>query len=140
MRIQYAETNKLVARTAEVLGGYEELKPPEWAAYAKTGVHKERPPTQDNWWHLRAAAVLRKVSLQGPIGTEKLRVAYGGRKNRGHKPDKFKKGSGSVIRAVLQQLEAAGLVKQAEAAGHKGRVITPQGQSLLDRAANEVRG
>ncbi|MBW2965302.1 40S ribosomal protein S19, partial [Candidatus Woesearchaeota archaeon] len=56
-------------------------------------------------------------------------------KNRGHKPEKFCKGSGSILRKVLQQLEAAGLLKNEKEGVRKGRVITPKGISLMDKAA-----
>jgi small subunit ribosomal protein S19e len=45
------------------------------------------------------------------------------------------RGSGSVIRAALQQLESAGFVKSVK----KGRVIAPKGQSLLDNIAHEAK-
>jgi len=138
MRIQYAHPEALILATAERLKGIEHIQPPVWASFVKTGVHKERAPTQDDWWFIRSAAILRKVALQGPIGTSKLRVHFGGRKNRGHKPDAFRKGSGSVIRNALQQLEAAGLVKQVDVHGHKGRIVTAQGESLLDSCVIEV--
>jgi len=64
-----------------------------------------------------------------------LRTAYGGRKNRGHAPEHFVKGSGNIIRTALQELERLGLVAKTE----EGRVITPKGQSLLDNTAKEVR-
>ena len=133
MRIQLIEPALLIQRTAVELEKLPELAPPAWASFVKTGVHKERPPSQDNWWHIRAASILRKVALLGPIGTNKLRVLYGGRKNRGHKPDRFRQGSGNIIRTILQQLQMAGLVKETDIRGHKGRIITPKGQSLLDK-------
>ncbi len=138
MRIQYAQPEPLIMAVADRLKTIEQIQPPVWASFVKTGVHKERPPAQEDWWFIRSAAILRKVAMQGPIGTSKLRVHFGGRKNRGHKPDAFRRGSGSVIRNALQQLEAAGLVKQVETHGHKGRVVTPQGESLLDSCVIEV--
>lgn len=104
---------------------------PEWAEFVRTGVSKERLPDSKDWWYERAASVLYKVDRLGPIGTNKLRSHYGGRKNRGVKPDKFKKGSGNIVRKILQQLEAAGFVKQAEVQGHKGRILTKQGLELI---------
>ena len=111
---------------------------PEWADYVKTGVHKERPPTRDDWWYMRGAAVLRTVSEKGPIGVSKLRTKYGGLKNRGVAPSRFRKGSGSIIRHVLQQLETAELIKQAEKGVHKGRIVTPKGASLIFAAAKRA--
>lgn len=130
--------NELIEKTAVKLAAIPEIKAPEWAVFVKTGVFKQRPPEQDNWWYLRAAAVLRKLYLIGPIGTAKLRVFYGGKKRRGYQPPKFGKGSGNIIRKVLQQLEKAGLAIQVSKAGHKGRIASPQGMSLLDKTASEI--
>lgn len=129
---------ELIEKAAESLKKLNDIKPPEWAPFVKTGVHKERPPVREDWWYARSAAVLRKVAILGPIGVSKLRTKYGGKKNRGHKPDKFFKGSGNIIRKVLQQLEKAGLIKQINKSGKKGRIITPKGTSLLTRAAFEA--
>ncbi len=125
----------LIQRVAERLKEIDEIKPPEWAIFVKTGVHKERSPEQEDWWYLRTAAILRKVYINQPVGLERLRTAYGGRKRRGSEPPKFRKGSGSVIRKALQQLEKAELVKKTD----KGRVVTPEGKALLDRIAAEIK-
>jgi small subunit ribosomal protein S19e len=131
--------NDVIEKSAEELKKVNTIQPPAWAAYAKTGCHKERPPANEDWWYMRCAAVLQSVRKLGPIGTNKLRVKYGGRKNRGHKPDRFVRGSGNVIRKVLQQLEASELIAKAEKGVHKGRVVAPKGVSLLDKAAKAVR-
>ena len=128
--------NDMIEELARELKGL--IKAPEWATFVKTGRHKERPPERDDWWFVRAAAVLRTVEKMGPIGTSKLRTKYGGKKNRGHKTEHTYKGSGSVLRKILQELDQAGLTRQAEVGVHKGRVVTPKGQALLDRAASEV--
>ncbi|MBW3023187.1 30S ribosomal protein S19e [Candidatus Woesearchaeota archaeon] len=132
------DVNDLIEKAAEELKKIKEIQPPEWAAFVKTGVHKERPPIKDDWWYARCAAVLRAIYILGPIGTSKLRVKYGGKKRRGYQPPTFKKGSGSVIRHVLQQLEKAGLAKQENKKGHKGRIVTPKGKSLLDKVASSM--
>ena len=126
---------QLIDLTAERLRDYPEIVPPEWANNVKTGTHVETQPVQENWWHIRTAAVLRKVYLYGPIGTERLSGDFGGAKDRKAKPYKAVKGSRSIIRHTLQQLEAAGLV---QADKNKGRFVTPKGQSLLDNTAREV--
>ena len=87
----------------------------------------------NEWWYKRAAAVLRSVYIKGPIGTSKLRTKYGGKKNRGYKPEKFYRGSGKIIRTVLQQLETSGLIIQQQKGVHKGRVVTPKGKIFLDK-------
>ncbi len=125
----------LIERLKEKLKDIPEIQPPEWAKYVKTGSHRERPPQQEDWWYVRAASVLRAVYLRGPVGVEKLRTKYGGRKDRGVKPEHFRKASGHVIRKIMQQLEEAGLVEKVE---RKGRKITPKGQSLLDKLATEI--
>ncbi len=127
--------NELIEYVARKLEEMEEIKPPEWAAYVKTGVHKERSPEQPNWWYIRVAAILRKVYTDGPVGIERLRSIYGGRKRRGSKPPKFRKGSGAIIRKALQQLENAGFVEKKD----KGRVVTPKGRAFLDKSASELK-
>ncbi len=128
----------LIKKVAEKLKKeyQDHVKPPVWAFFSKTGVHKERPPEDPDWWYIRAASMLRKMYKSGePIGIETFRVIYGGRQNRGSAPEHFRKGSGSIARKILQQLEAAGLVRKIPG---KGRVLTPEGRSLLDRAAKEI--
>jgi len=124
-------TQELIDKAAEKLK--EVIEAPEWSKYVKTGTAKERPPSENDWWHKRAASILRKVYLRGPIGTNKLKVKYGSKKNRGHKPEKFYSASGKIIRTILQQLEKAELIKQGQKGVHKGRIITPKGKSFLDK-------
>lgn len=128
--------NDLIEKVAKELE--KELKAPEWTPFVKTGVHKQRPPTRDDWWYVRAAAVLRTIERMGPIGTSKLRAKYGGKEDRGHKTEHTFKGSGSVIRKILQELDRTGLTRQAEVGVHKGRVITPKGVSLMAKVASEL--
>src|SRR3989344_7953231 len=85
------------------------IKMPDWAMYVKTGSYKQRPPEQTDWWFLRAASILRRVYIDGPVGTSKLRTFYGGLPRRGHKPAHFGKASGKVIRTILSDMEKAGL-------------------------------
>jgi len=131
--IENQEPIKIIEKTAEKLKKIELIKPPEWAMFVKTGRAKERPPVDKDWWYIRAASLLRKISILGPIGTQKLRVKYSSKKNRGHKPEKAYSGSGNIIRKILQQLEKAELIKQTIIKGHKGRIITPKGKSLLNK-------
>jgi small subunit ribosomal protein S19e len=137
MNLKELPAEKFIEKAAERLKGVKEIKPPEWASFAKTGVHKERAPQQPDWWFTRTAAVLRKVGVEGSVGVERLRKEYGGRKNRGHKPERRKKASGSVIRKSLQQLEAAGLVAKD---GKNGRKVSEKGSSFLSEVAKEIRG
>ena len=135
MMIVNVYPNDLIEKAAEELKKVDAIKPPVWASYVKTGTHKARAPVELDWWYMRAAAILRTIQLVGPIGVSKLRIKYGGKKRRGHKPPHFKKGSGSIIRKVLQQLEKAELIKFAEKGVHKGRIITPKGRAFLHKIA-----
>ena len=137
MSKQQAKPAIIIENAAKELCGMNELEPPKWAMFAKTGAHKERPPQQGNWWHLRAASVLRTVSRKGPVGTQKLRTRYGGKYNAGHQTEHHAKGSGSIIRHILQGLEKAGLVEQKEKGVHKGRVITGKGAKILHKAGRD---
>ena len=58
-----------------------------------------RPKT--DWWHTRAAALLRKIARQGPIGVTAFSQEYGGRKNNGSKPNTPGVGSRKVIRTIV---------------------------------------
>ena len=126
--------DKLIAKAAMELKEKAEITAPEWAPFVKTGTHREMPPEDPEWWYTRAAAVLRRVYVDGPVGVERMRSVYGGKKDRGSKPGKSVKGSGSILRKSLQQLEAAGFVAKQK----NGRVITPAGASFLDGVAYTV--
>ena len=137
MTIYESEPRVLIEKVAAELKKNNLIVQPAWAPFVKTGTHKTQPPTNPDWWHIRVAAVLRTVAVLGPIGTNSLKIKYGGKKRRGHQKPQFRTGSGKVARTALQQLESAGFIKQAVVANHKGRVITPQGQALLDKCATE---
>lgn len=111
------------------------VEPPDWSVFAKTGVHKEKSPAQDDWWYTRLAAVLMKVYTDGPIGSERMAALFGGKKDRGAKPSKARAGSRAIARHCLKQLEELGYVSVVE---KKGRVISPAGQSLLDNTSHDI--
>jgi small subunit ribosomal protein S19e len=130
------DPQRLIDAAAERLeDGYDAVAMPEWAQFAKSGVHNERPPRQDNWWYVRSAAVLRKIYVKGPLGTERLRTMFGGRKTDMDGPEHFRKASGKTIRTILQQLEEAGLVETVDG---EGRALTAAGQSFLDNLSEDV--
>jgi small subunit ribosomal protein S19e len=126
---------QLILETAQKLKGDDRIKPPEWAEFVKTGTHKERSPNQDDWWYTRAASILRKLYIKGPMGTSKLAAEYGGFSDRGSKPNRAVKGSRNIVRKCMMQLEAAGYLVSKD---KEGRSISPAGQSLLDNTAKEV--
>jgi small subunit ribosomal protein S19e len=102
----------------------------------KTASYKEIAPVDhENFWYIRAASLLRKVYMRKQIGVMKLRKEYGGRDANTVAKKHKEKASGAIIRRVAQQLEAVNLLKKVEG---KGRVLTPQGISLLDKVATEL--
>ncbi len=127
----------LIKRLAKHLKeNVDKVSPPEWASFVKTGCHVERPPQDPDWWYIRCASLLRKVYLKGPVGIDHLRAEYGGRENRGARPEHKRKAGGSIVREALQQLEAAGLVRTL---GNKGRIISKEGRKLLERLSAEIK-
>jgi small subunit ribosomal protein S19e len=92
------------------------------------------PPEDPDWWFMRTAAVLRRVYVDGPLGVQRMRSFYGGAKNRGSRPNAFRKGSGSILRKALQQLEACKFVVHDKT----GRRISPEGQAFLDAMAKDT--
>ena len=124
----------LINYTAEELKKNDKVSAPKWSNLVKTGVHKERKPENIDWWFIISASILRRVYIDGPVGVRSLRTFYGGKKDRGVNPEKFRKGSGSIVRVALHQLEDAGYVEKVEG----GRVVTPAGKSFLDKASNEI--
>ena len=123
------KANQLLASELKKI---DKITPPSWASFVKTGNHKERPPENPDWWFVRAASILKNIYNHGPVGVSKMRTRYGGKKDRGRKPERFAKASGNIIRKIVQQLESAELIKNSTTQ-HKGRIIAPRGQSLLDK-------
>jgi len=132
------DPHSLVNKAADALEK-EGFKAPAWAPFVKTGQHRERPPVQNNWWHVRCASVLRSVYIKGPIGVSKLRKRYGGNKRRGVRPRHFRLASGNILRKCLQDLQKAGYVEYRDKGIKKGRVITGKGKKLLDNLAKTIK-
>ena len=135
---QTVPSDLLIKAIAEELKSNETIfQPPEWANFVKLGVSREYSPEQrKDWWYVRVASILRKVYLCGPIGVIHMKKMYGGRKNRGNKPEYSTNGSGSIIRHAFHQLEKAGYI--ALQAG-EGRTISPEGRSFVDRMAFTIQ-
>ncbi len=126
---------ELINAVAKKLQNDKTITIPEANLYSRTGVSKENPPTDKNWWYTRCASILRKIYINSVIGIERLRAEYGGKRDQGSKPYKARSGSGSIVRRAVQQLEKAGYVTRIKG---KGRVLTPKGRSFLDNTSNEV--
>ena len=130
MGIYDIEPGKYNEKLAEELKKVPEFEVPTWAYFVKTSVARERPP-QDEFWHKRAASILKQIYIRGVLGVSRLKTRYGGRKNRGMRPEEFRKGSGKIIRLILQQAEKAGLLEKTS--GKKpGRKLTAKGIKFLE--------
>jgi small subunit ribosomal protein S19e len=133
--VKEVPSQEFAEKLKEELKKIEQIKPPNWMSFAKSGSHRERPPQQADFWYIRAASLLRRLSIEGTVGVERLRTFYGGRRRRGHKPAISKVAWGSIIRKLLQQLESTGLVAKDK----KGRKLTPKGQKLLSSIAKGMK-
>ena len=124
-------------KLAEALKSLQEFDVPEWAEFVKSGSAKERPPVEDDFWYKRAASILRQLYIKGVVGVGKLRTRYGSKKARGGRPSRFRKGSGKIIRVILQQAEKAGLVEKIDKIQF-GRRLSQHGRAFLDDVAKEM--
>jgi len=118
-------------KLAEALKKLPEFEVPEWAFFVKTSPARQRPPAEIDFWHIRAASILRQIYIKGVLGVSRLRTRYGGRKKRGMPPAEFRKGSGKMIRLILQQAEKAGLLEKSEGK-KKGRKLTKKGVKFME--------
>ena len=125
---------KLVSALAEQMKGTPGVEQPDWAKLVKTGSHAERPPASADWWFTRAASLLRKLYLHGPVGLGDLERAYGGSKALKYYPKHHRDAGGSSIRKILKQLEQAELVAKTP----KGRVLSSKGRAMLDKTSKEL--
>lgn len=132
--VRSIEPGKYNKSLAEALSKVPEFKKPEWIDFVKSGPHRQRPILDENFWHKRAASVLRQIYINRVVGVERLRTRYGGRKDRGMKPPRFTKSGGKIIRTILQQSDAAGLTEKVTAK-HSGRQLTKKGKDFLEGVA-----
>lgn len=127
-------SGKLISALAEQVKELPGMEAPDWARFVKTGSHAERPPQQSDWWFTRAASLLRKLYLHGPVGLGDLKRSYGGSKAVAYNPKHHRDAGGSSIRKILKQLEQVELVAKTP----KGRVLTPKGTAMLDNLSKEI--
>lgn len=128
---------ELNEKLAQALKTIPEFKQPEWSQYVKTSSGKERTPDDPDFWYKRAASIIKEINKRGIVGTNRLRVKYGCKKNRGYKPERFRKASGKIIRTILQQTDAAGFTSIAEdikgvRSKKPGRQMTVKGKEFLE--------
>lgn len=124
-------------KLAGVLKKIPEFKEPEWVKFVKSGAAKERPIDDPDFWHKRAAGILRQIYKKGILGVNRLRTKYGSRKNCGMRPEEFRRSSGKIIRTILQQADKAGFTEIAKIVkGVKskkpGRQLTQMGKKFLE--------
>ena len=120
-------------KLANILKNMPEFKQPEWTYFVKSGLSKQRPPSDPDFYYKRAASILRQAYTQRVIGVNRLKTRYGGRKKRGVRPEHFYKASGKMIRVILQQAEKAGLLEKSKEPGKRaGRKLTQAGIQLLE--------
>jgi small subunit ribosomal protein S19e len=127
-------SGKLITALAVQMKEVPGVEQPDWAYFVKTGSHAERPPTNSDWWFTRAASLMRKLYLHGPIGLGDLKRAYGGSKALRYYPKHHRDAGGSSIRRILKQLEQAELVAKTP----KGRVLSSKGRAMIDKASRDV--
>lgn len=130
-----ADANSLIEKTAEKLKEMG-IEKPDFVGIVKSGAHAERPPQEDNFWYVRCASLMRQAYVNSSVGVQRMRRHYGGKKNRGVKPEKHVPAGGSTVRKAFQALEAAGLMEKTS----RGRKLTAKGMSLLDKTASEISG
>lgn len=124
-------------KLAEALKGVPEFIAPEWIVFSKSGAAKARPIEDEDFWHKRAASILRQIYKKKIVGVSRLRTKYGSKKNRGYKPEEFRKASGKIIRMILQQSDKAGFTEIAtDVKGVRnkkpGRQLTIKGKKFLE--------
>lgn len=98
-------------KLAEALKEIPEFEVPEWVEFVKSSASKERPINDPDFWHKRAASILKQIYKRKTVGVSRLRTKYGSKKDRGMKPEEFRKAGGKIIRLILQQCDKAGLTE-----------------------------
>ncbi len=122
-------------KLAEALKKIPEFKKPEWVDFVKSSSSKERPIDDEDFWHKRAASILKQLYKRKIVGVNRLRTKYGSKKNRGYQPETFKKAGGKIIRTIFQQSDEAGLteiIKSKRGTKIKsGRQLTKKGEAFM---------
>ena len=127
------KSNEYNNKLSQALKQLPEFNQPEWSFFVKTGIAKKRPPQEKDFWHKRAASILRQIYINKTVGVNRLKTRYGSRKNRGMRPEVFRKASGKIIRTILQQAEKAELLTKSNQIGRRaGRTLTEKGKQLME--------
>ena len=124
-------------KLAEALKKIPEFKEPEWAQFVKSGPAKERPIEDSDFWYKRSASILRQIYKKNTVGVNRLKTRYGSKKDRGMRPEKFKKAGGKIIRTILQQADKIGfteIIKPVKGVRTRkpGRQLTEKGKKFME--------
>ena len=124
-------------KLAEALKKVPEFEKPEWVSFVKSGPAKSRPIDDIDFWHKRAASILKQIYRRKILGVSRLRTRYGSKKNRGVRPEEFRRAGGKIIRTILQQSDKAGFTEIAKGMkgikGKKpGRQLTEKGKAFME--------
>lgn len=124
-------------KLAEALKGIPEFEAPEWVQFVKSSPSKERPIDDLDFWHKRAASILRQIYKKNLLGVNRLRTRYGSKKNRGQRPEKFVRAGGKIIRTILQQSDKAGFTEMSKIVKgvrnkKPGRKLTAKGKDFME--------
>ncbi|MEX0920194.1 MAG: 40S ribosomal protein S19 [Candidatus Pacearchaeota archaeon] len=124
-------------KLAEALKKIPEFKKPAWIEFVKSGSGKSRPIDDEDFWYKRAASILRQVYKRKIVGVNRLKNRYGSKKERGARPEKFRKSGGKIIRSILQQSDKAEFTEIAKdikgvRSKRPGRQITEKGKKFME--------
>jgi small subunit ribosomal protein S19e len=124
-------------KLAEALKTIPEFEIPDWIDFVKSSPSKERPIEDPDFWHKRAASILKQIYKKNTVGVNRLRTKYGSKKNRGMKPEEFRKSGGKIIRLILQQSDRAGFTEMVKPnksvrSLKSGRKLTQKGKDFLE--------
>lgn len=124
-------------KLADALKKVPEFEEPEWAKFVKSSPSKERPIEDPDFWHKRAASILKQIYKKKIVGVNRLRTKYGSKKNRGFRPEKFQRAGGKIIRTILQQADKAGFTEIAKdiknvKSRRPGRQLTEKGKKFME--------
>jgi len=123
-------------KLAEALKKVPEIKIPEWSEFVKSAPGKERPIEDPDFWYKRTASIMKQFYKMKIVGVGRLKTKYGSKKNRGYKPERFKKAGGKIIRTILQQLDKIGFTEMTKPPkgikGKSGRQLTQKGKTFME--------
>lgn len=124
-------------KLAEALKKVPEFQKPEWVEFVKSGPGKARPINDPDFWHKRAASILKQIYRRKILGVSRLRTRYGSKKKRGGRPEEFRRAGGKIIRTILQQSDKAGFTEIAKGMKNikgkrPGRQLTEKGKAFME--------